>query len=200
MSEPITVKMRQSPRAIYRDGKVLREIVRESGVEEERDPEQYLSGYQAGSAEWARRFAPLIAQLESKLQEVEVFRTELMLKLEEKIVDVALAVAHKLLHQEISEGRHRASEMIRSILGCLDSGPNNSRVAIRLHPDDHAQILQMSVDNPDESPEWGHVEFEPDENMPRASFSIDSEFGHLLYDVDQQLREIEVFLHKGESI
>ncbi len=200
MSEPITLRMQRSPIFILHGDRTIGETVREGSDEQIRDPEQYFAGYYAGQEAWAKHFGPLIQEVERGLAELEAFRSQLMKKLEENIVELALAVARKLLHHEIDEGRHRASDMVRGILTSLDVGPDGGTIRIRLHPDDHAEILSLSKERPDDFGEWNYLELVPDESMKRAQFSIDSEFGHVLYDVTQQLDEIEELLVREEGL
>ena len=192
--------MQRSPIFIECKGRAVGETVREGANEEIRDPEQYFAGYYAGQDEWAKRFGPLIQEVERGLSELESFRAQLMKKLEENIVDLAMAVTRKLLHQEIDQGRYRASAMVQGILTSLDVGPEGGTIRIRLHPDDHAEILSLSKERPDEFGEWSYLELVPDESMKHAQYSIDSDFGHVLYDVNQQLDEIENLLVNEEGL
>lgn len=191
--------MRRSPCALYHEGQPITEVVVKGSRTRERNPEDYLEGFAAGQGAWADRFAPLLRRLEEELVSLAEFRRELMQKLEDHIVELAVAVSRKLLFEEVDEGRHKASAMVRGILQSLDARPDSLGIRIRLHPDDHAEIVQATREDPEKFGDLAHVDFVPDGNMRQASFAIDSEFGHVLYDVESQLADIEALLTQEEG-
>jgi len=196
LSEPVRVRFSDSPILVRVDGRAVRETCREDGRVVERDPADFLAGYRAAQDEWASRFVPLVDRFEAQLVQTETFRRDLYRTVERHVLDLALAVARKLMHQEVSEGRHRASAMIRGILRALDVDEDTAGITIRLHPDDHADILQMAR----EGDPWPHIEFEPDDGLDPATYEIRSEFGKVLFDLERQMADLEEYLRAGEVV
>ncbi len=197
MPEPIRIRLKESPILVRVDGRAVREIIRRDGERVvERDPADYLEGYRAAQEEWSGRFIPLVDRFEAQLVQMDVFRKDLYRTMERHVLDLALAIARKLMHQEITEGRHRATAMIRGILRSLDVDEDSSGIHIRLHPDDHADILQMAR----EGDGWPHLVFEPDEGIERATYEIRSDFGKVLFDIERQMADLEEYLRAGEVV
>ena len=166
----LKIRLTDSPRLIYCNGEPVNEVVHGKDGKRARNSEDFLEGYATAQEEWARRFGPLVGELERGLHEIAGFRSELLERIEGDIVELAMAVARKLMREEISEGRHRASAMIRGMLDGLElSAESGIHMKIRLHPDDHAEVLQATRGDEDGNEALTHIEFEPDDSMRRQT-------------------------------
>ncbi len=152
-------------------------------VEREAFATGYAQGERAGAEAAARRAEPMMRRLAQTLEEVSAVRTDMIRQTERQMVELALAVARRVLHREVSLDRDLLIAMARV---ALDRLGDTGLVTVRLHPDDHAATVAASAAN------WAgtNVTVVGDASVPKGGCRIESDFGSLDAGVDAQIREL----------
>ena len=112
---------------------------RPSFAELERDAfmKGYAQGERAGAEAAAKRGDATLRRLAQTVEELAGLRTELVQKTERQVVELALAIAGRVLRREVSLDRELLVTMARIALERLGE---NTSATIRLNPDDYAFI------------------------------------------------------------
>ena len=151
-------------------------------------PHGARSGFEAG----APRVDVMLRRLAGTIREIEELRPRIVEQTERQIVQLALAVARRILRREVTLDEDLTVAMCRVALNRLgDSGP----VTIRLHPEDHARLVALH------GGEWTglHVTLTADPTLSRGGCLVDSPFGFVDTSVDAQFQEIARVLTVDEE-
>jgi flagellar assembly protein FliH len=163
----------------------LQEMEREL---ESRPKQAYQRGYDEGQTAGIQaanaRLEPVIAKLASSIKDLATVRKRHLMEAEEDAVRLALAVAHRILHRELSVDPESLLGVVKAVFERVD-GRDVHRV--RLHPDD-VPILQRHLAAVGMPP---RVELVPDTGLERGSVIVDTNRGSLDASVSSQLKEIE---------
>ena len=131
--------------------------------------------------------------LESGLERVRRLESEWAAQAEEQVVNLALAVAAKVLMQEIRAGRHEIDPIVKGVLERL---PANQDVVVRMHPKDlsRSELARAA------GPEGGAagVRFVADATVKRAECIVETPQGFVKADVESHLRALAAALRAPE--
>lgn len=146
----------------------------------------YAEGEAAGVAVAARQLDAQHARLAQAIEELAGLRDRLTERTERQVVELALAVAGRILHREVSLDRDLLLVMARVALDRLGDVP---AATIRLHPDDEAAVRRGRSDWPQ-----GAIEVVADSSVRPGGCVVQSAAGDVDLGVDAQLREVSTAL------
>jgi flagellar assembly protein FliH len=165
----------QAPAAVDRDE-----------LEREAFNHGYSQGERAGAEAAAARSEAVLRRLAQTIEELGALRSLLIHKTERQVVQLALAMAKRVVHREISLDKELLTAMARVALDRLGAG---ATATIRLHPDDYsATLASRSIDVN------GMIKVVPDPAVRRGGCLIQSDVGMVDVGVDSQIQELATIL------
>jgi flagellar assembly protein FliH len=154
-----------------------------AAIEREVYARGYQDGERAGVEAGGQRADAVIARLGQTLDELATLRAQMIRQTERQMVELALAVARRIIHREVTLDRDLLIAMARV---ALDRLGESEQVTIRLHPDDFAATGAARV-----SRAMGtSVTVVEDARLERGSCLVESQLGTLDVSVDSQIEEV----------
>ena len=147
----------------------------------------YEEGYARGAEEWA---AAIEAARDSVSKAIERSQRE--------VARLALRVAEKILRQKLETTPEALIPVVDEALRSLQAQPR-SRVVLRVHPDDRSVLEERKARWLARFPGLESLKVVADEELPRGSCRIESDFGMVDASIGTQLRVIERHLLGGEE-
>lgn len=154
-----------------------------AAIERDAFAKGFAQGERAGNEAAAKRGEAMLRRLTQTLEELTALRAEMIRQTEQQMVRLALAIARRVLHREVSLDRDLLIAMARV---ALDRLGESAQVTVRLHPEDYESTANARA------AAWtgAQVRVSPDARVPRGGCRIESDFGALDAGVDAQLQEI----------
>ncbi len=164
---------------------------RPSFAELERDAfmKGYAQGERAGAEAAARRGDATLRRLAQTVEELAGLRAELIQKTERQVVELALAIAGRVLRREVTIDRELLIAMARVALERLGE---NTSATIRLNPDDYAFIGAKA-----QAGDSSLVRVVADPLVSTGGCLVQSDFGLIDAGIDAQLGEMAAALGVG---
>ena len=143
----------------------------------------FAQGERAGLEAAAKRGDAMLRRLTQTLDEMTSLRAQMIRETEQQMVSLALAVARRVIHREVSLDRDLLIAIARV---ALDRLGEEAKVAVHLNPEDYA-VTQSA-----RTGEWdgSQVSVVADARVPRGGCRIESDFGALDAGVDAQIEEL----------
>jgi flagellar assembly protein FliH len=137
----------------------------------------FAQGERAGGEAAAQRGEAMLRRLTETLEELTTLREQMIHQTERQMVQLALAIARRVVHREVSIDQDLLIAMARV---ALDRLGESARVTVRLSPQDYEATSAVR------SAQWAgtHVAVEADARVGQ------SEFGSMDAGVDAQIHEI----------
>lgn len=154
-----------------------------AALEREAFAKGYQQGEQAGADAASQRGEAMLYRLTQTLEELTQVRAQMIQQTERQMVQLALAVARRVVHREVSIDADLLIAMARVALERLGE---TARVKVRLHPEDYEaagaeRVAQLAGSN---------VMVLADAHLSRGACRIESDMGMMDVGVDAQLQEI----------
>jgi flagellar assembly protein FliH len=159
---------------------------------DEIERQAYREGYTQGQAEGhiaaQQASAPLLATLEETLGQLDDLRNRIRQQIEQEVVELALHVARKVVHHELTVSEEAILCVVQEAMNKLE---DPGKISIRLHPEDLKRIngagerLQSVMENLD------NIHFEEDPGIDCGGCYIQTEYGEIDARVSEQLRAVE---------
>jgi flagellar assembly protein FliH len=143
----------------------------------------YAQGERAGAAAAQEQAAALARQLTTSLEDLTRVRAEMIRHTEKQMVQLALAVARRVVHREVSLDPNLLLAMMRVALDRLSEA---ARVTVRLNPADHQSAVAALAAGDSHD----HVTLAADARIPRGGCRVESDFGDIEAGVDGQIQEV----------
>jgi flagellar assembly protein FliH len=143
----------------------------------------YAQGERAGLEAANTRAEPMLRRLAQTLEELGTLRQQMIQQTERQMVDLALAIAHRILRRETSLDGDLIVAMARVALERLgDAGS----VTVRLNPEDHRATVERHGND------WAgtKVRVIADPAVSRGGCLVDSDFGFIDAGVEAQFDEV----------
>jgi flagellar assembly protein FliH len=140
-------------------------------------------GQRLGASAVAGQNEALLQRLTETLVELRQTRSDMIRHTERQLVELALAVARRVLHREVSLDHDLLVGMIRIALDRLGEA---GQVTIRLHP---AEFEAVSVARSG-ALAGDHVTVVADARVGRGGCRVESDYGSVEAGVDAQIQEI----------
>jgi flagellar assembly protein FliH len=160
-----------------------RSAERLAALEREAFVKGYAQGERSGAEAAARQGDAMLRRLSDTIGEVAALRADLLHRSERDLVRVALLIAERVLHREVSLDRELILAMAHI---AIDRLGNRASATIRLHPSDHAALMAV----PRSQPFTGAVEIVADPSVSRGGCLVQSDFGLIDLGVEAQLKEV----------
>ena len=123
--------------------------------------------------------------------EVSELKKEILQDAEGQILQLALAVAEKVLHLEVTTNR----EVIQSVLKeAIKKIVDRENMKIRVHPQDFHYMMEIKSDFLQNFDGIKNIIFEEDESVRRGGAIIETLFGEVDARLDQQYNEIKTLM------
>jgi flagellar assembly protein FliH len=154
-----------------------------AALEREAFAKGFSQGEQAGLDSASQRGEAMLYRLTQTLEELTQVRSQMILQTERQMVQLAMAIARRVVHREVSLDPDLLIAMARVALERLGE---MAQVKVRLHPDDYeaagaARVAQLAGSS---------VMVLADAHLSRGACRIESDMGILEAGVEAQLQEI----------
>ena len=143
----------------------------------------YAAGERAGLEAGTKRAEAMLRRLAQTLDELRALRGTLVRQTEQQMVQLALAIARKILRREAAVDHDLIVAMARV---ALERVGESGIATIRLNPEDHASTVQRHGDH------WAgsRVKVVADASVSRGGCVVESEFGFVDAGVDAQFEQV----------
>ncbi len=143
----------------------------------------FAQGERAGGEAAAQRGEAMLRRLTETLEELTTLRQQMIHETERQMVQLALAIARRIVHREVSIDQDLLVAMARVALERLGE---SAQVTVRLSPEDFEATSAVRA------AEWTgtHVTVVADARVGRGGCRVESEFGAMDAGVDGQIHEI----------
>ena len=152
----------------------------------------FAQGQQAGAAAAQQETAALAKKLAGTLDDLMRVRNEMIRHTEKQMVQLALAVARRVVHREVSIDPNLLVTMMRV---ALERVSDAARVTVRLNPVDHQSVTSGQAGAPAST----QVTLTADPRIARGGCRVESEYGEIDAGVDAQIEEIARALLGGDG-
>ncbi|MGE3276346.1 MAG: FliH/SctL family protein [Vicinamibacterales bacterium] len=142
----------------------------------------YAQGEKAGYEAGAKRAEAMLRRLSGTLDELAHLRTAMIQQTEQQMVQLALAIARRILRREVTLDADFVVAMARV---ALDRLGEQTRATVRLHPDD----LAATGSEPRQFA-GTHVTVVADASLSRGQCQVESEYGFIDVGVEAQFEQI----------
>jgi flagellar assembly protein FliH len=125
----------------------------------------------------------MLRRLTHTLEDLVRLRSEMIRKTERQVVQLAMAVATRIVSREIAVDRELLVAMARV---ALDRLGDSASARVRLHPEDYAAVQRLGS----ASVRDGAVQVVSDPSIHRGGCVVESDFGLIDVSVDAQVEEL----------
>jgi flagellar assembly protein FliH len=144
----------------------------------------YAQGERAGAEAAAARGEAVLRRLAATIEELRALKTDILHKTEQQVVELAFAIARRIVQREVSLDRGLVAAMARVALDRLGDAAN---ATIRLHPDDYAAVMSGRQEGALEN---GVATVVADPMVRRGGCLVQSDLGLIDASADAQIGEI----------
>ena len=143
----------------------------------------FAQGERAGAEAAGKRGEVMLRRLTETITELTTLREQMIHQTERQMVQLALAVARRIVHREISLDQDLLVAMARV---ALDRLGESAQVTVRLNPEDFDATAAAR------STQWTgtHVSVVADARVARGGCRVESDFGLMEAGADAQIQEI----------
>ncbi|HEY3380315.1 MAG TPA: FliH/SctL family protein [Vicinamibacterales bacterium] len=154
-----------------------------AAMEREAFAKGYEQGERAGSEAGAKRAEAMLRRLAQTIEELADVRRSMVRQTERQMVQLALAIARRIVRREVTLDSDLTVTMARV---ALDRLGDSTSVTIRLNPDD----FEATSGRRDTLLAGSHVTVVPDPSVSRGGCLVQSDFGYVDASVDAQFQEL----------
>jgi flagellar assembly protein FliH len=175
----------------------------------EREEQAYRKGFDEGRAQGlsegqdtgfelgTQKIEPLMSAIKEALIQLNAIREETYRQLEREVVELALAIARKVICREVATDKETVVCIAREALAKVD---DSGKVNIKMNPADLEFINQTKYQLANLIPDVNHVTFEAEENIQSGGCIIETELGEIDARIEKQLQAVkESFLGAMEK-
>lgn len=154
-----------------------------AALEREAFTKGYAAGERAGLEAGARRADAMLRRVAQTIESLGQLRRTIVRETERQMVELALTLARRVVHREVSLDPQLVAALAHVALERLGE---RAPATIRLHPDDYATVLSQQGE------QWqgAQVSLVPDAAVARGGCVVESDFGMIDASVDAQLDEM----------
>ena len=154
-----------------------------AALEREAFGKGFDQGEQAGAEAAGQRGEAMLHRLTQTLDELTTVRADMIRQTERQMVQLALAIARRIVQREVSLDPDLLLAMARVALERLG---DSARVTVRLHPEDYAaanadRVVELTSSN---------VTIVQDARLSRGGCRVESDMGLLDIGIAAQLQEV----------
>lgn len=145
-------------------------------------------GEQAGLESSMQKLESLLTSGHHLLGELENLHRQARRDVETDLVQLALAVARKIVGYEVSLGPEAVTRIIRQALGRVEHA---GRITIKLNPADLELLADIKPQLLNGLPEAGGAAFEADEGIARGGCLVETDGGEVDARIERQFQVVE---------
>ncbi len=167
----------------------------EKAILKEKMDQCIQEGYEKGKAKAEKECLVMQEEASAKLKEAKSSldesrrrSEEIIAASEKKIVELAVAVAERLVRKHLEIDPEAITGTVRETMNILNGG---EQVEVYVNPSDLDPCLTAREQLKDEFKEIIKLDIFADENMPRGSCRVESESGVSEYIIDQEKNQLE---------
>jgi flagellar assembly protein FliH len=171
----------------------------QAAIERDAFAKGFAQGERAGLEAAGKRGEAMLRRLTETLEELTTVRAQMIHRTERQMVQLAIAIASRVVQREVSLDRDLLVAMARVALDRLGDTVN---ITVRLNPDDFevtgaARAAQLT---------GSHVQVVADARISRGGCRVESDLGVMDAGIDAQLNEIARALlgdqieHEGATV
>ena len=164
-----------------------------AALEREAFAKGFEQGERAGAEAAGKRGEAMLRRLAETLNELTTVRADMIQQTERQIVELALAVARRIVHREVALDNDLLIAIARVALERLGE---SAKVTVRLHPEEFQATSAVRVAEFAGS----NVTIVADPRVGRGGCRVESEMGMLDAGVDAQIQEIARALLGEEQV
>lgn len=146
--------------------------------------EGFAAGEKAGFSEGEQKSSVLIARIENIINELTVFKDSFATDVEEQVINLAVAIARKIVIDEISAKPEIIVVMVREALKRLQRMGN---IRIKINPSLHDLFMKMK---PELLEVHEDISFDIDSSVPVTGPLVISEIEEVVTDIDSMINNI----------
>jgi flagellar assembly protein FliH len=154
----------------------------------------YKKGFSAGAEFQKKEALPALSAVATMTKMIPQIKKEAVEKTEEQIVRLAIAIAEKIINQEVATRK----EIILGVLkGALKNIAETDGMKIRINPQDFRYMMEVKKDFIQSFDGMRNVVFEEDSSIKRGGAIVETMFGEVDARLESQLKEIKAaMLHQ----
>lgn len=159
-------------------------------IEEELDRkihEAFTHGLEEGKVQAGEGLAALCRMLSAAADELQMLHERIMRQTEDDLVKLAISVARKVIHQEISHDRRILKNMVTEAIKNI---AEKDEIVIRLNPEDYRVVTANTRLYLPELTEKRHLTLRPDDEVTTGGCVVDTAMGSIDARIEAQLEEI----------
>jgi flagellar assembly protein FliH len=167
---------------IPEEGIVAEHQARLAALEREAFTKGYAQGERAGLEAGGKRAEAMLRRVAQTIEEMGGLRQSLVQETERQMVQLALTLARRVVHREITLDPELAAALAHVALERLGT---SAPATIRLNPEDYTIVAQDAA-------RWSGapVTVVPDPSIPRGGCLVESEFGSVDATIERQFDEL----------
>ena len=147
----------------------------------------YRKGFAAGVEFQKKDTLPVLDAISTMTASIPLIRKDIIAKTEEQIVKLAIAIAEKILNQEVAT----REDVIRGVLkGILKDISETEGMKIRLNPQDFYYMMEAKNNFLQSFDGARNVIFEEDGSIKRGGTVVETMFGEVDARLESQIEEI----------
>jgi flagellar assembly protein FliH len=161
-----------------------------AALEREAFTKGYAQGERAGLEAGGKRAEAMLRRIGQTIEELGGLRQTLIHETEREMVQLALTLARRVVHREVTLDPELAAALAHVALERLGT---NTPATVRLNPEDYTIVAQDSA-------RWGGqtVTVVPDPSISRGGCLVESAFGSVDATMERQFDELSRALFGGE--
>ena len=148
----------------------------------------FAQGEQDGNQAALQHSAPLMDALKAILGELDGIRSKIKKQIEREVVELALHVARKVVHHELSLSKEAIFGVVQESMNQLD---DPGKISVRLNPDDLKRIQGARERLADITDNLDQINFEEDAGIDCGGCYIQTEYGDIDARIEERLRKVE---------
>jgi flagellar assembly protein FliH len=148
----------------------------------------YKKGFKEGVDFQKKEVLPALDAIATMTKTIPLIRKDILEKTEEQIVKLAIAIAEKILNQEVATKK----DVVLSVLkNALKNISETDCMKIRLNPHDFRYMMEVKKDFLQSIEGIRNVIFEEDSAIKRGGAIVETMFGEVDARLENQLKEIK---------
>jgi flagellar assembly protein FliH len=168
---------------------------------EEIEREAYLKGFQegekAGLEMGQAKLAPLLRDLDTLLTQIAEARTEVVRANQDQLVELATAIALRILHRELEQTPDQILHTVEEALALVG---REERVRLRLSQADFQHLIDHRGDLPALAHLGDRVTLEVDPSMVRGGCLVQTSTGMIDATIETMFTEMRQTLNRGSRV
>jgi flagellar assembly protein FliH len=157
-------------------------------IERQAYEEGFCRGEKDGFNKVETKLAPVLKNFKQALCELEKLKKELCRKAEEETVELALAIAKKIVGHEVATNKEIISHVVKE---ALKKAEDQEKIRIRVNPTDMEMIRDPEFKHSEMFTHIHNITFEEDDSISAGGCVIETDFGNIDARIENQLNTVE---------